>query len=190
MYHVKTWAISHCSAVDRWNIMSDKACRSIHGNARPVKMLPNKPSIPSNSYGSTFFTQYSADGGLNKVFLGVGASFLDDRLNAGVNLSYAFGITNYTWINDFVNSSFATVTTRRRILLSGLVPRVGVQYTDHLKYSRKENQIEKLIKEEETLKDQAAQWKAEEESLLKTSKKIDAKAPAVEAKQAELQRNG
>ena len=134
-----------------------------------------------------FFSVYNSSGGLNKVFLGVGGSWFKNRLSAGANINFAFGNSNYAWQNDFVNPSFATVNINRKILLNGIIPRVGVQYSDNVKFTRKEDQIQVLEKEEAKLKAQKDKWAKEEEAGVAKEERIQSKAPKVEAKQAELQ---
>lgn len=135
----------------------------------------------------TFFTNYNSSGGLNKVFFGVGGTMLKNRLNLGVNVAFAFGNSNYNWTNDFVDASFATVTTDRKILLNGIIPRFGAQYTDFVKFNRKEDQIKVIEKEEVKLKSFEDKWADEEAKLKIVEERIESKTPAMEATQAELQ---
>lgn len=135
-----------------------------------------------------YATVYSSRGGLNTVFFGIGASFLKNRLNVGGNFSYAFGVSNYSWLNDYENSTFASTNINRRVLVNGIIPRFGVQYSDKIRFNRNENQVKELEKEEDFLQTEQKKWMAEVEKLALELEKIQEKEPEVKARQAEIQK--
>lgn len=87
-------------------------------------------------------TEYSSNGGLNKVFVGGAFRLLDNRLRVGANFQYSFGNTRYEWTKSILDRdtsitipNFRTIQIVEDAFLSGWLTQVGVIYVDTLNAS-------------------------------------------------------
>lgn len=133
-----------------------------------------RDSLMQDTLLQRYTTTYSADGGLNQFYLGVGFKFFK-RLSVGMNLTYAFGVQNYNWRNNFDDGSLQDATIEKRVQLSGVVPQLGLMYGDTLKFSRQVNQSILMAKEEKDLDRAMRDLEGERRSLEKDRRKRDAK---------------
>lgn len=109
-------------------------------------------SIFADTAYKAYSTTYSANGGLNQLYFGAGVRFFR-HLNLGVNLSFAFGATNFLTTTNFADTRLLPVNIDKRVTLNGIIPQFGVQYGDTL-LIRKEMERTKLIEDDIKLIDQ------------------------------------
>ena len=132
-----------------------------------------------------YTTSYTADGGLNQAFLGVGFKMFK-KVNVGASAGFAFGNLNRHWVNDFDDAEFATVNINRRTSLSGILYRFGVTYNDALQIDRQEDKLAQIRKENMFNLRMSQKWQREEDKLLKEQKRLERKEPEQLAKVDDL----
>ena len=76
---------------------------------------------------------YRGDGGLNQAYFGISVRFIK-RLFVGVNFSYLFGTSNYSYTSVFSNANYKPFNYRDEVTIKGFLPRIGVQYQDTIKF--------------------------------------------------------
>lgn len=128
---------------------------------------------------------YRADGGLNQFYLGYGIRVVRG-LNIGANVSYAFGNTSFTWNNNFQNSAYQTVNIEKRVILKGIIPQLGVQYGDTLKFKFKTDRLKELEKDYEGMDDDLADIMKDKVELEKEKTRFEKKKTKMSIKTAEL----
>ncbi len=145
-----------------------------------------RDSILVDTTYEAFTAKYAGTGGLNQLYFGFGVRFLR-RVQAGINLSYAFGSNSYEWESDYDDGSIQTGTAEKNVSLKGFSPQFGLQYGDTIKIKAKvarSKEIEGLKKE---LNAEHTVLGKELEALKKESGKIDAWESGKQAKADELE---
>lgn len=152
-----------------------------------------RDSILADTSFEAFTARYAGNGGLNQLYVGVGVRFLK-RVQAGINLSYAFGSTNYQWFSDYDNGAILTGAAERSVSVRGFLPQFGLQYGDTLKLKVKvsrikeiEGQIRDLEAERGTLDKEMASIKAEATKGEAKDQHKQAKADALEKEKMALE---
>lgn len=92
--------------------------------------------------GDTTFIEditYTADGGLNKAFIGGAFRMMKNRLRIGANMNYTFGNIKTGWLalireNDStISASYRPITINEDAYIQGFSAQLGVIYEDTLK---------------------------------------------------------
>lgn len=145
-----------------------------------------RDSILVDTTFEAYTSQYSGSGGLNQLYFGFGVRFLR-RVQAGVNLTYAFGTNNYQWQTDFDNSAILTGTAVKNVSLRGLTPQLGLQYGDTLKVKVKVQRLKEIAQQQSELEDGLKALDHELATLKKEAGKIAAWESGKLAKANELE---
>jgi hypothetical protein len=134
-----------------------------------------------------FTARYSADGGLNQLYVGFGVRFLR-RVQAGINLAYAFGTNTYTRESDFDDNTITTGTTEKVTTLKGFSPQFGVQYGDTIKIKVEVARTKEIEDQQKALQEERENLEKELAVLKKEGIKIDAWEAEKQPKADELER--
>ncbi len=154
-----------------------------------------RDSILADTTYEAYTAKYSATGGLNQLYFGFGVRFLR-RVQAGINLSYAFGSNSYQWEADYDDGNILTGTAEKNVSLKGFSPQLGLQYGDTIKLKTKVARSKEIEDLKKDLNAEHALLGKELEELKKESGKIDTweagkqeKADALEAEKKALEAN-
>ncbi len=130
-----------------------------------------RDSILVDTTTEAFAANYRGSGGLNQLYLGVGVRFLK-KVQAGVNLSYAFGTNQYEWATKWDNASILSSYAEKRASIKGFSPQFGLQYGDTIKVNVKVDRLKEIARQQDEIQDQLAGIAKEKIALEKEGTKI------------------
>lgn len=146
-----------------------------------------RDSIATDTSFEAFTARYAGSGGLNQLYVGFGVRFLK-RVQAGVNLSYAFGSTNYQWFSDYDNSTILTGAAERSVALRGFLPQFGLQYGDTLKFKMKVSRVKEIEGQIRDLENERDALAKEQQEIQSSASKSDSRDQTKQAKAEALER--
>ena len=124
-----------------------------------------RDSILVDTTTEAYTAQYVGSGGLNQLYVGFGVRFLK-RVQAGVNLAYAFGTQQYTYTSTWDNSAIRSGIAEKRAAIKGFSPQLGLQYGDTLSVKTKVDRIKEIAAQQRELDEElltVAKEKADQE---------------------------
>lgn len=145
--------------------------------------IETRDSVLADTTFEKYTTTYRADGGMNQFYIGFGVR-LWQKLNLGINASYAFGNTNYRWSTDFDDANYDPVIILRKSTLTGLQPSAGAQFGDTLRFSRMVNLIDELDKKDKNMKEELKMLDKEDSALLHARGNLSKKESKLNARKA------
>ncbi|MFN8394151.1 MAG: hypothetical protein U0176_05690 [Bacteroidia bacterium] len=146
-----------------------------------------RDSIQADTSVEAYTARYAGSGGLNQLYVGFGVRFLK-RVQAGVNLSYAFGSTNYQWFADYDDGTILTGAAERSVALRGFLPQFGLQYGDTLKLKVKVSRVKEIEDQIQDLQNERENLDKEMEAVKSEASKGDAKDQSKQAKADALEK--
>ncbi|HEX2898650.1 MAG TPA: hypothetical protein VHS96_02915 [Bacteroidia bacterium] len=145
-----------------------------------------RDSIQVDTTHEAYTAKYSATGGLNQLYFGFGVRFLR-RVQAGINLSYAFGSNTYQWESDYDDATILTGTAEKNVSLKGFSPQLGLQYGDTIKVKVQVARSKEIEEQKKALLSEQDALGKELEAAKKESSKVDAWESGKQAKADELE---
>jgi hypothetical protein len=144
-----------------------------------------RDSILVDTAMEAFSANYTASGGLSQLYFGVGLRFLK-RVQAGVNLTYAFGTNQYEWTSVWDNTSISTGYAEKRATMRGFAPQLGLQYGDTIKLKVRVDRLKEIAQTQKELEEQLKAIAAERVALEEEAAKITTWEAGKQAKADEL----
>jgi hypothetical protein len=132
-----------------------------------------RDSIQVDTTMEAFTSKYNSSGGLSQLYFGFGIRFLK-RVQAGVNLAYAFGTNQYEWTTNWDNDGILAGYSEKRAAIKGFAPQLGIQYGDTIKIKVKVDRLKEIAQLQKELDDQLAGIAGERADLEKEAGKITA----------------
>jgi hypothetical protein len=131
-----------------------------------------RDSVLADTSYKPYTAIYSSSGGLNQLYLGFGIRFLK-RVQAGINLQYAFGTNQFQYDTDFDDGSISTGSSLKTLQMKGTSPQLGLQYGDTIEIKTQVPRSREINRQVKELQNEQEDLISEAEGQEKDGSKLD-----------------